>query len=78
MQISLDPVRRQRVTAHLQKLFASEFDETLSEFRAQQIIDMMIRTKGPAIYNQAVQDVRAHMQGKLDDLDGEVFADGDV
>jgi uncharacterized protein (DUF2164 family) len=78
MQISLDPVRRQRVTAHLQKLFASEFDETLSEFRAQQIIDMMIRTMGPAIYNQAVQDVRAHMQGKLDDLDGEVFADGDV
>lgn len=78
MQISLEPVRRQRVTAHLQKLFASEFDETLSEFRAQQIIDMMIRTMGPAIYNQAVQDVRAHMQGKLDDLDGEVFADGDV
>lgn len=78
MQISLDPVRRQRVTAHLQKLFASEFDEMLSEFRAEQIIDMMIRTMGPAIYNQAVQDVRAHMQGKLDDLDGEVFADGDV
>lgn len=78
MLISLDPVRRQRVTAHLQKLFASEFDETLSEFRAEQIIDMMIRTMGPAIYNQAVQDVRAHMQGKLDDLDGEVFADGDV
>lgn len=78
MQISLDPVRRQRVTAHLQKLFASEFDEMLSEFRAEQIIDLMIRTMGPAIYNQAVQDVRAHMQGKLDDLDGEVFADGDI
>jgi uncharacterized protein (DUF2164 family) len=30
----------------------------------------------PDIYNQAVQDVRAHLQAKLDDLDGEVFADG--
>ncbi len=38
----------------------------------------MLKTMGPAVYNQAVQDVRAHLQGKLDDLDGEVFVDGDV
>jgi uncharacterized protein (DUF2164 family) len=31
---------------------------------------------GPAVYNQAVQDVRAHLQTKLDDLDGEVHAEG--
>ena len=37
----------------------------------------MLKTLGPAVYNQAVQDVRAHMQVKLDDLDGEVFADGE-
>jgi uncharacterized protein (DUF2164 family) len=78
MPIKLDPARRQRVTAHLQKLFSTEFDEKLSDFRANEIIDLMLRTMGPAVYNQAVQDVRAHMQGKLDDLDGEVFADGDA
>lgn len=75
MKIELDPARRQRATAHLQKLFSSEFDERLSDFRAAEIIDLMVRTLGPDIYNQAVQDVRAHLQSKLDDLDGEVYID---
>ena len=78
MDIKLDPARKERVAARLQLLFSKEFDEKLSDFRASEIIDLMLRTLGPAIYNQAVQDVRAHMQGKLDDLDGEIYADGDA
>ncbi|MDP3740390.1 MAG: DUF2164 domain-containing protein [Hyphomonadaceae bacterium] len=78
MDIKLDPSRRERVTVRLQQLFAKEFDDPLSDFRASEIVDLMLKTLGPAIYNQAVQDVRAHMQGKLDDLDGEIFADGDA
>jgi uncharacterized protein (DUF2164 family) len=74
MAIKLDPARRQRAAASLQKLFFGEFDEKLSDFRAEAVIDLMLTTLGPDIYNQAVQDVRAHLQGKLDDLDGEVFA----
>jgi uncharacterized protein (DUF2164 family) len=77
VEIKLDPARRTRVAAHLQKLFSTEFDEKLSEFRANEIVDLMLRTMGPAVYNQAVQDVRAHLQVKLDDLEGEVFVDGD-
>lgn len=74
-QITLTPERRERLTGQLQTLFASEFDETLSEFRAEQILDLMLTTLGPGIYNQAVQDVRGHLQSKLDDLDGEVYVD---
>jgi len=78
MDIKLDPARKQRVAAHLQKFFSKEFDEKLSDFRAAEVVDMMLRTLGPAIYNQGVQDARAHLQVKLDDLEGEVYADGDV
>lgn len=74
-QIKLSPDQRQRLAGQLQSLFQSEFDENLSEFRAEQILDLMLRTLGPGIYNQAVQDVRAHLQSKLDDLDGEVYVD---
>lgn len=74
-QIELSTEQRQRLTGQLQSLFQSEFDENLSEFRAEQILDLMLRTLGPGIYNQAVQDVRAHLQSKLDDLDGEVYVD---
>lgn len=73
--IKLSDERRERLIGQLQTLFQSEFDETLSEFRAEQVLDLMLITLGPGIYNQAVQDVRAHLQSKLDDLDGEVYLD---
>lgn len=73
--IELAEDRRERLAGQLQSLFQSEFDESLSAFRAEQILDLMVRTLGPGIYNQAVQDVRAHLQSKLDDLDGEVYVD---
>ena len=78
MDIKLDPARKQRVAVCLQQLFSKEFDEKLSDFRASEIVDLMLRTLGPAIYNQGVQDARTHMQIKLDDLEGEIYADGDL
>ena len=74
-QITLSPEQRERLTGQLQTLFQAEFDESLSAFRAEQVLDLMLETLGPGIYNQAVQDVRAHLQSKLDDLDGEVYVD---
>lgn len=76
--IELAQDRRDRLRDHLQRFFTEEFDETLSDFRASELIDLLLRTLGPEVYNQAVQDVRAHLQVKLDDLDGEIFADGDL
>ncbi len=73
--ISLTPERRDALCRLVQQKFQTEFDETLSEFRAGEIVDLMLSAMGPAVYNQAVQDVRAHLQGKLDDLDGEVWVE---
>ena len=78
MKITLAQDRLLRLTGHLKALFSEEFDEKLSDFRAAEIIDLMLRTLGPAVYNQAVQDVRAELQTRLDDLEGEVYADGDL
>lgn len=73
--LTLSDDRRETLVHHLQTLFATEFDDTLSRFRADEIIDLMLKTLAPEVYNQAVQDVRAHLQAKLDDLDGEVYLD---
>ncbi|MEQ8557686.1 MAG: DUF2164 domain-containing protein [Henriciella sp.] len=75
--IDLSDERREALVAHLQTLFSTEFDETLSDFRAGEILDRMLKTLGPTVYNQAVEDVRAHFQAKLDDLNGEVYVDED-
>jgi uncharacterized protein (DUF2164 family) len=53
---------------------SATFDEPLSRFRAEQILGFMLTALGPPMYNQAVQDARAFMQRKLDELDGEVYA----
>lgn len=76
MRIELSDERKADFKSRLQALFRGEFDEDLSEFRADEVLALFLKTLGPAVYNQAVQDVRAHLQTKLDDLDGEIYADG--
>ncbi len=76
MQIKLSDEKRAEFTEQLQSMFQSEFDEALSEYRADAIVELFLKSLGPGVYNQAVQEVRAHLQSKLDDLDGEVYADG--
>ena len=73
MALRLDDDRRAELIAELQALFLDEFDERLSEFRAERILDHFLASFGPQVYNQAVQDARAYFQQKLDDLDGEVY-----
>ena len=72
--IELDDTRRQDFILKLKSFFRDEFDEELSDFRGDALLDLFLEALGPAVYNQAVEDVRAHLQTKLDDLDGEVFA----
>ena len=74
-QLKLSPERRQRLVEQVQTMFARDFDEKISAFRAGEIVDRMTTLIGPGVYNQAVEDVRAHLQGRLDDLSGEVFVD---
>lgn len=75
--LTLSGARRQRLVEELQTLFSRDFDMPLSDFRAGEVVDRMLRLIGPAVYNEAVQDMRAHLQRRLDDLDGEVFAEDD-
>ena len=51
----------------------AEFDEPLSDFRAQGLLDFFIRELGPPVYNQGVRDAAAFVQSKLTDIDGEIY-----
>lgn len=73
MAARIDDDRRDALVRRLQSFFLAEFDETLSPFRASQILDFFLETLGPQVYNQAVQDARGFMQLRLDDLDGDLY-----
>lgn len=74
MSTGLSEERREQLLRDLEGFYLEEFDENLSRFRAEHILDFLLNALGPPIYNQAVQDARVFMQRKLDELDGEVYA----
>ena len=75
MNINLSEDRKNELIRSLTAHFQTEFDEELSRFRAEQILDFFIKALGPSVYNQAIQDARAFITEKLEDLDAEFFID---
>ena len=49
------------------------FDEPISPFRAEGLLDFFVRELGPQVYNQGVRDAAAFVQEKLTDIEGEVY-----
>ncbi len=73
MRIRLAPERRSALLDGVQSLYRSEFDEELSRFHAEQLVDFFIAALGPPVYNQAVHDAVGYMEDKLADIEGEVY-----
>jgi uncharacterized protein (DUF2164 family) len=73
MRIQLSPDRRAALIRTVQAYFEDEFDERLSDFRAEALLDFFVRELGPPVYNQGVRDACGAMQEKLTDLEGEVY-----
>ena len=73
MRIKLNEDRKSEIVHALMGYFSSEFDEEISEFRAQELVEFMLKQIGPSQYNQAIGDARKYMAQKLDDLDTEFF-----
>ena len=73
MRIRLSPDRRANLLQAIQSYFAAEFDEPLSDFRAEGLLDFFVRELGPPVYNQGVRDASAFIQEKLGDIEGEVY-----
>jgi uncharacterized protein (DUF2164 family) len=73
MRIRLSAERRAAILTQLERFFLTEFDEELSTYRAERILDFFVKTLGPSVYNQAIQDARKFMLERLEDLDAEFY-----
>lgn len=73
MRIRLTDERRERMLRSIRKFFDEKLDQQLGDFAAQRILDFFVKELGAPVYNQAIQDARAFLQGKLDDLDVEYY-----
>ena len=73
MRIHLATDRRARMIESIKRYYEDNFDEPMSDFRAEGLLDFFIAELGPATYNQGVRDACAALQEKLGDLEGEVY-----
>ena len=73
MRIRLSEERKEDILRRLTEMYSQEFDETLSRFRAEQILAFFLKRLGPAVYNQAIQDARGFMMDRLEDLDATFY-----
>jgi uncharacterized protein (DUF2164 family) len=73
MRIRLSDERRVRMLDSVRRYFEDTFDEPLSDFRAEGLLDFFVGELGPAVYNQGVRDACGALQEKLADLEGEVY-----
>lgn len=73
MKINLSDEKMQEILRAFTSFYFNEFDEEISEYRARKILDFFMNILGPPVYNQAIQDARAFVSEKLDDLDAEFF-----
>lgn len=73
MHINLSDDRRHRIIRSVRQHFLDEFDDEISDFRAEALIDFFVRELGPPVYNQGVRDAAKYLQEKLSDIEGEVY-----
>jgi uncharacterized protein (DUF2164 family) len=73
MRIRLGHDRRASLVQAIKRHFSAEFDEPLSDFRAEALLDFFVRELGPPVYNQGVRDAASYLQARLADLDGDVY-----
>jgi uncharacterized protein (DUF2164 family) len=73
MRIQLSDERRAHLIEAIRQQFRVDFDEDLSAFRAESLLDFFLRELGPPVYNQGVRDAASFVQDKLLDIEGEIF-----
>jgi uncharacterized protein (DUF2164 family) len=73
MRVKLTDERRERMLRSVKKFFLETLDLELGDLAAGRILDFFVKEIGAPVYNQAIQDARSFVQGKLDDLEGEFY-----
>ena len=69
MAIELSKEVQKTLIASIKRYCAENMDEEIGDLKASLLLDFCLREIGPTIYNRAVADAQAHLQGHLVELD---------
>jgi uncharacterized protein (DUF2164 family) len=72
-RIRLSDDRRAALLQAIRRYFDEHFDEPISDFRAEALLDFFLTALGPAVYNQGVHDASGYIQEKLAEIEGDIY-----
>lgn len=72
--IKIPKEQKANLISNVQKYFAEDRSEEISDLGAELIIDFMIKELSPYIYNKAIADVRQLMNEKMSQIDDELYS----
>jgi uncharacterized protein (DUF2164 family) len=74
LQIKLSREHKEEIIKELQQYYEDERQETLGNLEAEDLINFMVNTLGPFLYNQAVDDARTVLMDRYNSLEEELYA----
>lgn len=77
-RIKLSDDRRNAIKIALVAFYEDTFDQTLSDYQADRLLEFFVGHLGPPAYNQGVQDAREYILDRLDDIEGDVHEPDDA
>ncbi|MDF7797923.1 DUF2164 family protein [Pontiellaceae bacterium B1224] len=69
MELKLSNARKDELRKKLVAIHFDEFDEEISDFKADQLLDAFLEKLAPAIYNVALQDFKQFMFTQIEDME---------
>ncbi|MEI6890922.1 MAG: DUF2164 family protein [Pontiella sp.] len=69
MKFQLPSRQKDALRQKLITMYFEVFDEEISDFKADLVLDAFMETLAPSIYNTALQDVKQFMLNQLEDME---------
>jgi uncharacterized protein (DUF2164 family) len=75
MPIELPDHLRKTAIASIQRYFDRNLPEPIGDLPAGMLLDFFLEDIAPAVYNKAVTDAQTRLQGRIAEVDGELYED---
>ena len=69
MTIKLSKAKKKQLIESIKRYFAEQLEEEIGDLKASLLLDFCLKEICPSVYNQAVIDARAFIEGRLSDLE---------
>jgi uncharacterized protein (DUF2164 family) len=73
MAIELPKEIEKQLITSIKRYFVENMEDEIGDLKAKLLLDYCLREIGPSIYNQAVADAQAYMQGKVTEIDSVLY-----